>query len=51
MKKAKAYIKVNGMTFEVYVLEHKKPYGQDTYKIIPVAGSGEAWVRNVIIKK
>jgi hypothetical protein len=38
------------LIIEVEIIKHKNVYGRDRYLITPVAGTGEMWVENVIIK-
>ncbi len=35
------------LSFDVVVVDVKRSYGQIRYKVVPVAGSGSAWVESI----
>lgn len=45
----KGTISVLGLTIEVEVTGHKFSYGRNRWHVKPVAGTGLAWVEDVII--
>lgn len=38
----------NGLYVDVIIKDYKNAYGNDTWLVSPIAGNGEAWVRNII---
>jgi hypothetical protein len=41
------FIAYGALIFEVEVLQVKRAYGHDRYKVRPVRGTGETWSQNV----
>jgi len=40
-------ISVGKFTFEVTIIDHREAYGHTQWLVVPVAGEGFAWVRNL----
>lgn len=47
----KGTIFVGGLVVEVNIIDVKKAYGQERFKVSPVAGKGEVWVEKVTLIK
>lgn len=47
----KATINCMGLVVEVNITDVKIAYGQERYKVTPVAGKGEVWVEKVMLTK
>ncbi len=41
---------VTGLVFQVEVLDVKQAYGNVRFEVVPVAGSGRAWVSQYTLK-
>lgn len=45
MKKEKYYIKIDGLTIEVKIVQERASFGRTDCLVIPIAGNGEKWVQ------
>lgn len=42
---------IRGLAVEVKIVDVKKSYGRDRFKVEPVRGKGAVWVESVELKK
>ena len=45
-----AQIKEKELLIDIEIIDFKQSWGKNRYLITPIAGSGEIWVENIILK-